>query len=113
MNDHERGIFTRMRRAMPAVSLTFLAVTVFFFYGVSAGASGREDCIARHQKNAKCQAATYIINDTCKCKFDNNCRYPNRKAIDCILDNIGEVKDNSAAYLMRNSCIQKSLLSGQ
>ena len=115
MNDpaDERGVFTRMRRVMPVVSLIFLAAPAVLLYGASAEAGSRENCVARHQKEARCQAAVYIIDETCRCKFDDNCKYPNRKAIDCILDNIGEVKDNSAAYLMRNSCIQKNLLSGQ
>jgi len=93
--------------------LVFFAVLIYCAHGASAEAASKEDCITRHQKKAKCQAATYIINETCKCKFDSTCRYPNSKAIECILDNIGDVQDNSAAYLMRNSCIQKNLLTGQ
>jgi len=115
MNDkaNESPVSALVRHAMTVLSLIFLAVPVVFFVGVPAEAASREQCVARYQKKAKCQVATYIINDTCKCKYDTNCRYPNSKAIECILDNIGEVRDNSAAYLMRNSCIQRSLLSGQ
>jgi len=102
-----------VNHAVKVVSLSFFIVLMYFSQGASAEAATKEDCIARHQKKAKCQAATYIITDTCKCKFDSNCRYPNSKAIECILDSIGEVQDNSAAYLMRNSCIQKNLLTGQ
>jgi hypothetical protein len=96
---------------MPA--LIVFAGLVLFSYEAGAEASGKDECISRYQKRAKCQAATYIIAETCKCKYDSSCRYPNSKAIECILDNIGEVQDNSAAYLMRNSCIQKNLLTGK
>jgi len=102
-----------MKDKMTVLLLVVFAVCAFFSYEISAEASGKEDCISRYQKKAKCQAATFIIADTCKCKYDSNCRYPNSKAIECILDNIGEARDNSAAYLMRNTCIQKNLLTGQ
>ena len=108
----KRGVSTLMHYVMVVLLLVCVAVPVFIIRGASAEASAMEDCITRHQKKARCQVAKYIINDACKCKFDDNCKYPNRKAIDCILENIGEVSDNSAAYLMRNSCIEKSLLSG-
>lgn len=102
-----------MNDKLAVLSMIFFAVIVFFSHEASAEAAGREDCVAHYQKKAKCQAATFIIADTCKCKYDSNCRYPNSKAIECILDNIGEARDNSAAYLMRNTCIQKNLLIGQ
>ena len=115
MNDTAQGsrISAHMNHAVKMVSLFFIAVLFSCSHGASAEASPKEDCIARYQKKAKCQAATYIITETCKCKFDSNCRYPNSKAIECILENIGDVQDNAAAYLMRNSCIQKNLLTGQ
>jgi len=79
------------------------------FFSYEAGVSiSKDGCISRYQKRAKCQAATYIIAETCTCKYDSNCRYPNSKAIECILDNIGEVQDNSAAYLMRNSASRRT-----
>lgn len=111
MNDTRVSVF--MNHAATVLLLAFSAVTVVLSCEASAEASGKDDCVARYQKKAKCQAATFIIADTCKCKYDSNCRYPNSKAIDCILDNIGDVKDNSAAYLMRNSCIQKNLSAGK
>lgn len=101
-----------MSQAAAVLLLVFCAATAILWSEVSAEASDRDDCVARHQKKAKCQAATYIIAETCKCKYDSSCRYPNSKAIECILDNIGDAQDNSAAYLMRNSCIQKNLLTG-
>ncbi|NJD56798.1 MAG: hypothetical protein FIA94_10395 [Nitrospirae bacterium] len=99
--------------AAGAMLLIFSVVSAFLLCEVSAEASGKDDCVAHYQKKAKCQAATYIIAETCKCKYDSNCRYPNSKAIECILDNIRDAQDNSAAYLMRNSCIQKNLLTGK
>ena len=102
-----------MKNKIKVLSMIFFAGIVFFSHEAVAEASGKEDCIAHYQKKAKCQAATFIIADTCKCKYDSNCRYPNSKAIECILDNIGEARDNSAAYLMRNTCIQRNLLTGQ
>lgn len=115
MNDKAKRICFSvcMKHALKLLLLFFSVVLIYFSPGASAAASTKDDCIARYQKKAKCQVATYIISETCKCKFDSNCRYPNSKAIECILDNIGEARDNSAAYLMRNTCIQKNLLTGQ
>ncbi len=115
MNDKaKRGrVAVRMNHAVKMGCLFFFAVLIYCSYGSSAEATSKEDCITRYQKKAKCQAATYIIIETCRCKFDSNCRYPNSKAVECILENIGDVQDNSAAYLMRNSCIQKNLLTGE
>jgi len=115
MYDRTKGnrVSVFMNMALKVVSLFFFSVLMYFFPGASADAATNEDCIVRYQKKAKCQAATYIIAETCKCKFDSSCRYPNSKAIECILENIGDMQDNSAAYLMRNSCIQKNLLNGQ
>jgi len=115
MNDKAKRICFSvcMKHALKLLLLFFSVVLIYFSPGASAAASTKDDCIARYQKKAKCQVATYIISETCKCKFDSNCRYPNSKAIECILENIGDVQDNSAAYLMRNSCIQKNLSTGQ
>jgi len=115
MHDKTKGsrYSVPMKCAVKVLSLIFSVVLIYFSQGASAAASTKDDCIARYQKKAKCQVATYIISETCKCKFDSTCRYPNSKAIECILENIGDVQDNSAAYLMRNSCIQKNLATGQ
>jgi uncharacterized membrane protein len=115
MNDKVKGsqFSVPMKHAVRVLSLFFSVVLLYFSQGAPAAASTKDDCIARYLKKAKCQVATYIISETCKCKFDSNCRYPNSKAIECILENIGDVQDNSAAYLMRNSCIQKNLATGQ
>jgi len=115
MDDKVNGshVSVLMGHAVKVLLLFLPVVLVFFSNGASAEPSSKEACIARYQKKAKCQTAMYIITDTCTCKFDSHCKYPNKKAIECILENIGEVQDNSAAYLMRNSCIQKNLLTGQ
>lgn len=115
MNDKaKRGRVSVLKNHAVKMGCLFLfAVLIYGSLGASAEAASKEDCITRYQKKAQCQAATYIIVETCKCKFDSNCRYPNSKAVECILENIGDVHDNSAAYLMRNSCIQKNLLIGQ
>ncbi len=110
---NERRIAVLLNHAGKVLLLFFLLILIYVSRGASAEAASKEDCIARYQQKAKCQAATYIIAETCRCKFDSNCRYPNSKAIACILDSIGDVQDNTAAYLMRNSCIQKNLMTGQ
>lgn len=102
-----------MNDMVKVLSLIFLAVLVLLSYGTDTEASGTDDCIAQYQKEAKCQVAKYIIADACSCKFNSTCRYPSSKAIECILDNIGDMKDNSTAYLMRNSCIQKNMFTGK
>jgi hypothetical protein len=102
-----------MKDTIKVLSLIFLAVLVLLSYGIGAEASGKDDCVARYQKEAKCQVAKYIIADACSCKYNSTCRFPNSKAIECILDNIGDMKDNSTAYLMRNSCIQKNMFTGK
>ena len=102
-----------MKDKIMVLPLIVLCILVFFSYEASAEVSGRDDCVVYYQKEAKCEVAKYIIADACTCKFNSNCRYPSSKAIDCILDNIGDMKDNSAAYMMRNSCIQKYLFTGK
>jgi hypothetical protein len=100
-----------MKDNMKVLALTALAVLAFFSYEAVAEAADKDSCIAEYQRKAKCQAAIYIITDACRCKYDSNCRYPNSTAIECILNNIGDVQDNSGAYLMRNTCIQRNLLT--
>ena len=95
--------------------VTLFAILIFLPHDVSAfwpfEQPSQKDCITKYQKEAKCQAAVHIVNEVCKCKFDSNCRYPNQKAIECILSNIGEPQNNTAAFLMRNSCLQKHLIT--
>jgi hypothetical protein len=102
---------------LKALGVTLFAILIFLPHEGFAfwpfEKPGKEDCITKYQKEAKCQAATYIVNEVCKCKFDSNCKYPNQKAIECILSNIGGPQNNSAAFLMRNACLRKYLITTQ
>jgi len=106
-----------MQHGLQVLLLTLLVILVFLPCKVSAfwpfDKATKDTCVAKYQEEARCQAAMSIVNDVCKCKFDNTCRYPSRGAIECILSNIGEAENNTAAYLMRNSCLLKHPFAAQ
>lgn len=109
---------------MRAILMVLFLLTTFTpaFAWSLFGPKNEHECILKYQKIAKCNRASAIINMACSCKFNgsqvfvgktlwgcyvnNNFAY-SLKAVDCILENIGDAQNDIAASSVLRTCTQK------
>lgn len=97
-----------MPRLIISIALLFFISSTCDCFGGWFGPSDFSGCVEKYVKPSKSHRAAVILNYTCRMQFDQK----KQSAVwisyyDCVRDNLKDVEQDTAAYLLTRSCQEK------